>query len=451
MKQGPSTLTADNSSSKRHFGERFHTPMIAWVILTISLLLTAVAFFVSQQLVEQRMRDQFDFRANEISKAIEDRMHIYEQTLWGGVALLYASPKQQVSREQWAAYIAGLRIDEHWPGIQGAGYSVPVMADQIEDHEKRLQAEGFEDYQIKPSGNRDEYSAIIYLEPFDWRNKRALGYDMWSNKMRRDAMSRARDQGKAATSGIITLVQETSENVQRGFLTYLPVYKGHSTPDSVADRRSRFQGWVYAAFRAENLMKGILGSTDSDIIFEIYDGTTQDSDSLLYRSSELASDTKSSSSFTKHIELELQGRPWNIVFSTPLEADQESTSNIPALVAITGLVIDILLFYVIWSLYYVNRRATNIAKEITKELKLTNEKLESEVTARTYELSVSYDKLEEKVEKRTNELQEKLREMEKMNQLTTGRELRVIELKHECNQLALELGRVPPYDTSTEL
>jgi len=82
---------------------------------------------------------------------------------------------------------------------------------------------------------------------------------MWSNEMRRNAMARVRDTGEASTSGIITLVQETSIDVQRGFLTYLPLYRNGMPVDTVDQRREAIVGWVYSPFRMGDLMKGILG------------------------------------------------------------------------------------------------------------------------------------------------------------------------------------------------
>ncbi len=48
---------------------------------------------------------------------------------------------------------------------------------------RRPSAEGFDEYRVYPSGERDTYQAIIYLEPFDWRNRRAFGYDMYSERL----------------------------------------------------------------------------------------------------------------------------------------------------------------------------------------------------------------------------------------------------------------------------
>ncbi len=59
--------------------------------------------------------------------------------------------------------------------------------------------------------------SIVYLEPFDWRNQRAFGYDMWSERVRNAAMSRARDEGRVAISKKVDPGTGTDHDVQVGF------------------------------------------------------------------------------------------------------------------------------------------------------------------------------------------------------------------------------------------
>ncbi len=432
------------SDAQTTFAEKYHGPVVAWIILAISLVLTATAYIASHHLVEKRLEDQFEFRSNEISNAIQDRLFIYEQILWSGVALFDATP-QPVERNHWRNFVNALNINEHWQGIQGFGYSVPVTSIDKESHIQSIRDEGFLDYKIAPEGERDAYSAIIYLEPFDWRNKRAFGYDMWSNEMRRTAMARARDEGVAATSGIITLVQETQSDVQRGFLTYVPVYK-HPPEDTVESRRALFQGWVYAPFRAGNLMEGILGSGDSDIIFDIYDGPERNEASLLYSSVKNGDQDASIPFLTKTRSLELQGRTWSLEFRTPPGFTTAQESKVPRSIAVVGLIIDSLLFYVILSLYSINRRANNIATNMTKGIQEAKIGLEKQVSERTQELSQAHQNLERNIQQRTQELHDKVNELENMNTLTSGREIRIIELKQEVNSLSKDLDITLPYN-----
>ena len=355
----------------------FHNPITAWVVLFISIILTLAAYFVSDKIVVERAEKEFEFRVNEISKAVTDRLTVYEQVLWGGVAYIKASetfPK----RSEWKTYVDQLKLKTYWPGIQGVGFSLLVEPKDVSRIETSVQAEGFKEFKIWPNGTRDLFTTILYLEPFDWRNRRAFGYDMWSNEARRVAMARAKEFGIASMSGIITLVQETEQDVQRGFLTYVPVYKGN---------RKDVLGWVYAPFRANDLMSGILGSDDPNIEFEIFDGTAMSEETLLFKTTDQThlKNTQFQPVFSVSKKLELQGRTWSLYFHTP-KTFKIKGENQPKAVVMIGLIIDLLLFYIIYSLSVIQQRAEKLAVEMTTSLRTENEELNSKCDAQAFEI-----------------------------------------------------------------
>jgi CHASE1-domain containing sensor protein len=262
----------------------FEKPAVAVGIFVISLVATFGAWKVTKEASQKHLENRFEIRVKEISRQIRERMFLYEQVLWGTVGFFNAS--NLVERDEIKVYVDSLSLATRWPGIQGIGYSVPVSADSKAQFIQSLRDEGFPNFTIKPEGERETYTSIIFLEPFDWRNQRAFGFDMWSNDMRRSAMARARDEGVAATSGLITLVQETNRDVQKGFLTYLPHYKKNAILLTVEDRRKAFLGWVYSPFRCNDLMQGILGELESAMLdFQIYDDQKYTEDNLMFSSS----------------------------------------------------------------------------------------------------------------------------------------------------------------------
>ena len=147
------------------------------------------------------------------------------------------------------------------------------------------------------------------------------------------------------------------------------------------------------------------------------------------------------------MQLNLQDRPWLLDLSASDHQYYSADSNQPRYVAITGIIVDLLLFYVIFSLKFVNRRAEAIARARTEELEQARQALESQVNTRTAELRAARDNLEQTVQQRTQELQEKLAEVETLNRVTLGREERVIALKQEVNELSRRLGRELPYES----
>ncbi len=393
-----------------------HKPFTAWVILCCGLLATLFAWKLSTDYLQQQIEQRFNTHVDEITTAIEKRMLVYEQLLWGGVALFNAS--DEVSRAEWHTYINSLKIDRHWQGIQGMGFSVPVSQSQRTAHTAALRDEGFADYDIRPAGKRNEYSAIIYLEPFDWRNRKAFGYDMWSKKLRRQAMQRARDTGKAATSGAVDLVQETDRDIQKGFLTYVPVYQNGITPKTRQQRRDLFVGWVFAPFRTGDLMQGVLGKRDAEVEFQIFDGTTQTNPHKLFDSGidepENARNVIGSPLHAQR-ELNLQGRRWTLRFESRNTPTSALERNQPNLIAACGLIVDLFLFFIIASL----ARAHAIQKTMSNELRDAKTHLEYKVKCRTLALNEERLRLEERVAERTTQLREKVSESEALvNALT---------------------------------
>ena len=182
-----------------------------------------------------RAQSQFNGATERAADAISDRANIYINALQGGKGLFVAS--ETVEREEWKKYVDSLDIQDNYPGIQGIGYAIFVSPDKKDEHIAMIREEGFPDYTIRPEGVRDIYSTIIYLEPFDIRNQQAFGYDMFSNSIRRLAMEQARDSGEAWLSGRITLVQEIdNDDVQPGFLIYVPHYKNGVPHDTLSER-----------------------------------------------------------------------------------------------------------------------------------------------------------------------------------------------------------------------
>ncbi len=205
MKTAPLVPKAESQEASGHaararhsFADRFQSDATAWVVLVVSLVITAFSWWLASDYVAERARDRFDFEVHQARQAIFKRMQEYEQVLRGGVGLFQSSAK--VSRQEWHDYVANLQINTYWPGIQGIGYSVMLVPGELDTFIQSVRKEGFLEFTVKPEGPRERYSSILYLEPFDERNRRAFGYDMYSQKTRRAAMAQSQDSGLPAVS-----------------------------------------------------------------------------------------------------------------------------------------------------------------------------------------------------------------------------------------------------------
>lgn len=308
----------------------------------------------------QVANERFMFKVAESRFAIQQRLLAYEQVLRGGVGLFLAGDR--VTRDEWRAYIDALNIEKHYPGIRGIGFSRYIPASNLERHLQEIRREIDPAYVIRPSGQRAEYTSIIYLEPFDWRNRRAFGYDMFSEPVRREAMERARDSGSPSVSGKVKLVQETDTRAQHGFLMYLPVYRQGAGLANVEQRRAALSGYVYAPFRMTDLMQGILGPDQlPDMHLEIFDGTAS-RENLMYDSQEdPAGLPVQASAFTAAGPLEFNGRTWTLRFSSLPAFDATIDVQRPRTILVSGSLISVLFAAAVWFSMLDRRRASQLA------------------------------------------------------------------------------------------
>ena len=333
----------------------------------LSLLVLAVSLFVTYQLwkeardtAEQALQSDFDFLVHESNRRIEQRMLTYEQVLRGAAGLFAAS--KNVTRQDFHAYVNALRLDENYPGIQGIGFSRPVPAAQKDKHIAEIRNEGFPDYTIKPPGKRDVYSPIVYIEP-SGRNLRALGYDMYSEPVRRAAMEQARDTGKAALSGKVTLVQETGQNSQTGFLMYLPVYRNGAPTETVAQRRANLAGWVFAPFRMSDLMSGLIGDQSGDLSIVVYDDKEISSRTLMHDANEKPGINQPDSRFASIDVIKILGHDWTVVTRALPGFERRVEHDKSPLILRSGIGASILLALLAWLLIDERARAWKAAHQ----------------------------------------------------------------------------------------
>ena len=277
-------------------------------------------------------------------------MQGYEQVIRGGIGLFKSSV--HVSRQEFNDYVTNLEVDKHWPGIQGIGYAVMLEPNEKDDFVNAVRVEGFNEFNIFPSGVRKKYSSILYLEPFTARNQRAFGYDMYSEKARHFAMDIARDNGDVAFSAKVKLVQENGEDLQNGFLIYLPLYRNGASVENIDQRREELIGYVYSPFRMDNLIEGILLSKNKrQINFEIYDGSTTNPKDILYTPNKNnltdSYETEFKPAFSTTKTVEFPGRDWTIQFYSTSAFDSAAESNLAKVIAFTGSALSILLLIVL--------------------------------------------------------------------------------------------------------
>jgi len=354
---------------------RLRPERLVWAPPLVSagvLVLTAITVAIVAHDTTAKARERFARAVQLTRTAIEYRMGTHVATLRGVAGLFVAS--EQVTRREFRLYVQQLDLPQRLPGALGIGWSQRLEPGAREAFTRAARAEGLAGFRVWPEGERSEYHTIRYLEPFDSPNRAAIGYDMHTEATHAAAMDRARDRARASATARVTLVQDAAGGqAQPGFLVYLPVYAGGDVPATVPERRARLAGFVYSAFRADDLFRAVLASQDAPPLdLEVYDGNGPPApEHLLHRTPRDDPPSGHPPRFATTTRVRVAGRIWKLAVASQPAFDASVASSAPALLLATGLGAALLLF----GFLRVQIEARLRAEEATLELQRSEEAL----------------------------------------------------------------------------
>jgi diguanylate cyclase (GGDEF)-like protein/PAS domain S-box-containing protein len=365
-------LTSNASSaafSRRRVTELYRLGwLLPWMLLVISLAITYLIWHNEQQNASVDLKIDFDYRVREVDSRINQRMRAYEQILRGARGLFLAS--KTIARAEFRDYYDSLHLGDSYSSTMGIGFVPIVSSAQKQKHIAAMRAEGASTYAIKPKGERDIYAPVTYIEPLAGYNLSALGFDMYSDPVRRAAMEQARDTGEAVNSGKVLLPLDEKEDprMQSGFVMYLPIYKKGTPNATLTQRRANIIGWIYAPFRMANLMEGVVGEIASDIDIEIHDGDDLTDESMMYDPDLSGAGGNPDSLYKSNSRIQIANHYWTVVIRSLYGFEIRADSGRAMMIAYTGTGASLMLALFTWMLVRSRALAVRAAEEINREL-----------------------------------------------------------------------------------
>lgn len=355
---------------------------VAWwsgVALSITLYLLVA------QMVTEKSQASFEYQVNHANLAIQARVRSYVDVLHGVRALFHAS--ENVTRAQFNAYVRQLQPEQNYPGIKSLNFAPRVLAQELQAFEnavrndRSLDPAGYPDFAVSPPGDREEYHVLTYLEPME---QKVFGRDMHSLKWAGAALDAARDTGQLMSSGRI--IQIEGEKKMVGLAIRMPLYRSGMPLDSVTQRRAAYYGSVGAGFNLNALMLGAVDdSTLRHMRVRLFDTGqaaknpvlgTEDLDRLLFDSGPAAQDPgrgaveEANDYFIQRVSMTVGPRVWEAEFTMHRSALVGGFDTfLPWIMLIGGVLGSTLLFGVYYSLMTARRRAVELARDMTKDLR----------------------------------------------------------------------------------
>ncbi|HYD95346.1 MAG TPA: CHASE domain-containing protein [Noviherbaspirillum sp.] len=360
-----------------------------WLGFAVSVVLSLLV----QQIVENEGLASFEYHVENAQLAVQNRVRSYMDVLRGANALFYT--RDRVRREEFHAYVDELKLKDTFPGITNLNFARRVSAAEKKAFEAAVRADtglapaGYPGFEIKPAGERQEYHVVTYIEPME-ANLVSFGFDIASTANGAEALAIARDSGQLFSSGKLIRIQGPHQHF--GLAMRMPLYRRGMPLDTVEQRRAAYYGSVGAGFDIQKLMLGAVDrSKMTSLRIRLFDIGRSDgradkdrvtADNLLFDSSAAPGGTPAPAPdpgarlFIKRVTMSVGPRVWEMEFSAPRAATVNRFDGyLPWLVLVAGLIASTLLFGVYYSLTTARRRAIELAREMTKDLRASEASL----------------------------------------------------------------------------
>lgn len=216
-----------------------------------------------------------------------------------------------LTEAKFATFFKALNLEPGFSGLSGLGYLPLIKPGEEAAVETRIQGDFGIDRRLYPDSTLEWRTPITLFEPRP--DLRAIGYDMYTDEVRRRAIDMALASNDARATGKVLLGAPTgSEQVYPGFLVFAKLNPDSARVTIPSADASRPAGLIYASFRSEQLFTTALQRIPLlPVSIEVFDGEPV-KDNLLYRS--LTVPDESLDRFKSTRQTVVAGRSWTIVF-----------------------------------------------------------------------------------------------------------------------------------------
>lgn len=188
-------------------------------------------------------------RARAIASALERRGNATAAYLRAGAAMFAAVDR--VDESLFDRFVSELQLDLGYRGTEGIGWAQSLRPFELDQFRGGADEETAGAVRIwpAPTGVTGRVVPVTFLRPGTERNQRVIGYDMYSDPVRREAMEQAEKSAQPTASGKVVLAYRGED--APGFIVYMPVFRGEGVG-------RRVRGFIYSPFSAAEFLNSAL-------------------------------------------------------------------------------------------------------------------------------------------------------------------------------------------------
>ncbi len=311
----------------------------AAVLFSVIVLLVGIttSLFLASVIARQARSDyqaSLEQKQNTIESQLTSAVSGYNQLLIAGATLW--NLKGDVTKSEWSQFYDNMQVHQHLPNTLGVGYVSVVSTGGVGSFETTMQADGEPGFTVHPLTGDSIQTPVTYLEPQSTINKQTIGYNMYSEPIRRAAMIRATEGASMAVTQPVSLVQDSGANAdptRLGVIMYYPVYSAPTLPMTIEARHKSLRGLVYVVVRPADVL-----ASYSELSSQAFHGVNVTLADTSANTKQLASvndaGTVSAGSQTAKNDIVVGNRTWAVQVTG--EPGVVNTTVVPLLIIVGG-------------------------------------------------------------------------------------------------------------------
>jgi CHASE1-domain containing sensor protein/two-component sensor histidine kinase len=302
------------------------------MVALASLAMATYAFLAG----EEAARFKFEASADDALNRVESRVDLQIAMLRAARGMFTAAGSGEVTREEFKAFFDALGVEENLDGLRGMGFLGVAHGGDLASIENKIREYHGIERRIFPQSEQDLKTPILLYEPLDSTTKADIGFDMYTDPLRRAAIQAAIDTGQPRASEHLMLGERTGGEIDPGFLVFytldLPAPPGEATSGPAT------AGILYEAIRTADLLESAFGQFPAlPVHAEIY-GADPAPDKLLYQSANTASEAFGDD-FLVTRKLIVAGQPWTLLLRPTADFSRPTQRGVPIMLGVFGLLL----------------------------------------------------------------------------------------------------------------
>jgi signal transduction histidine kinase len=368
------------------------TRLSFWIGALMSSLVGCSMYISTQHSIESDAHERFINHVRYAQSMIGLRIKSYTDLLRGAASQIQSS--DILTHRQFHEYVRGLDMPNEFPAVDSINFAhyfpdaqrAAFVADLRREMQRYVTTK--EPLDITPPGKRPYYLAISFVEP-DRFTPGHYGVDLLANRFFGKNLMAERDTGKIQASGTPIPQLSTPNDSHMGMR--LAVYRLGAQLDTVAQRRAAYIGSLGIAFSIPKLLHGVVDEIPvPGIRMTLYDsGTHIGLDGIqrvrpytLFDSGGKADHpvptlATGKDVFSAILPLDFNGRPWQTVYTVSKSSlHTDFDDDYPKLMMAFGFFGSLMLYTLLFILTSSRRNALSLAREMTSELRESQNKLQ---------------------------------------------------------------------------